>query len=236
MSGPGNFGLARQRVESAHREQRRTASQLAHQRDYRTVAEHHPRHQRPPHRSHRVIVPAPDRLQRRHQLLADSASNTSSKRRSSGSFSTSAEEKHRVRCRHSVPPDREPVRVCDDSIVPYGDAYLHHIRLIYNTLHCRRCIPPVPKGPILPPSPLRLPVPDARRQETVPSMRQLPGRVAHPRRREACRRLREVKFAQKPVEPTPNPRTAPSPWGKKYLDPFPLYLLYQCVTNSAHAS
>ena len=62
--------LPAQRVEAAQRQQRRVAPQLAQQRRRRLVAEHHPRHQRTPHRRHRVLVPAPaaPRLQRRHDL------------------------------------------------------------------------------------------------------------------------------------------------------------------------
>ena len=68
-----------------------------------------------------------------------SASSTSSRRRSSGSFSTSDQEKSTVFAVAIVCLlTGSRYGFCDESIVPYGDAYLHPIRLICNILCCRR--------------------------------------------------------------------------------------------------
>ena len=45
---------------------------------------------------------------------------------------------------------------------------------------------------------------------------------------------RGVKPSQKPLEPTPNPETAPSPWGKKYLaflSTLPISIVYEQRTG-----
>ena len=56
---PAGLALPRQRVESAYRQQPRIAPKLPQQRPHRGMLEHHPGHQRPPHRLHRIVVPAP---------------------------------------------------------------------------------------------------------------------------------------------------------------------------------
>ena len=110
---------------------------LAYQRGGRTAPE---RHYRPPHRSHRVVVPTPtpNRLQRRQQLLVRQCLQHPLQATKLGQLLDIGPGKSTVSAiaiACLLTGSRYGSR--DESIVPCGDTYIHLIDLIYNILRCR---------------------------------------------------------------------------------------------------
>ena len=99
------------------------------------------RHYRPPHRSHRVVVPTPtpNRLQRRQQLLVRQCLQHPLQATKLGQLLDIGPGKGTVSAiaiACLLTGSRYGSR--DESIVPCGDTYIHLIDLIYNILRCRR--------------------------------------------------------------------------------------------------